>query len=494
MNNYILEMKGIYKTFGGIVALNHVDFFLRRGEIHALVGENGAGKSTLMKVLSGAYKQDSGEIIFEGEKLSIRNPSDSLKKGISVIYQEFMLAPDLSVAENIFIDKLAEKRSIINWKKVNTSAKELLSSLGFSDINPEEKVANLSVAYQQVVEICKCLSRNSKILVFDEPTAVLTVAESEKLFSIIDQLKNNNVSIIYISHRLEEIFRLADRISVFKDGVNISTTEKNNISIDELVLLMVGREISQMFPEHNHQIGEEVLKVNNFSISKNQKPINFSVKRGEILGFSGLVGSGRTEIMRAIFGADSFNDGEVYINGKKHKYISPRESIKQGIGMLPEDRKQQGLLLEQSIQINTSLPVIDKFTKFFVIDKKLEKKEVVSTLAKFNTKYRDTDNNVSTLSGGNQQKVSLSKWILSDCECLILDEPTRGVDVGAKTEIYKIIEDLAQSGLAIILISSEMAEIIGMCDRVLVMREGQIAGELTSEISEEKIIKLAMGV
>ncbi len=494
MNGNILEMKGIVKSFGGVRALRGVDFFLQRGEVHALIGENGAGKSTLMKILSGAYKEDAGEIYLESSKIVIKNPSDAIKKGISVIYQEFMLAPDLTVAENIYIDKLTNGKKIINWKKINTAASQQLTQLGFSEIDPKEKISNLSVACQQVVEICKCLTRNSKILVFDEPTSVLTFSETQKLFSIIKQLKDRGVSIIYISHRLEEIFQLTDRITIFKDGANVSTVLMKEISMGELVTLMVGREISQMFPLRNRTPREIILKVDHLCSEPSIHDISFFARRGEILGFYGLVGAGRTEVMRAIFGADKYTSGQIEINGKKQEKITPQISIKLGLGMLPEDRKKQGLLLEQSVRINSSLATLKRYTHFSIIDKKAEKNAVVKILSKFDSKYKGIEDNVNSLSGGNQQKVALSKWVLTECACMIFDEPTRGVDVGAKVEIYKIIDELANAGLSVIVVSSEMAEVIGLCDRVIVMREGTIVGELTENITEQTIIKLAMGV
>lgn len=491
-----LEMRGISKSFGGVKALVDVNLQVEKGEVHALVGENGAGKSTLMKILSGAYKKDAGEIALDGQVVKINSPKDAKDLGIAVIYQEFMLAPDLSVAENIYIDKLNKGKSIINWKKLNQSAKEQLSALGFDDIDPTTRVGNLSVAYQQVVEICKCLTRNANILVLDEPTAVLTFAEIEKLFEIIERLKSRGTSIIYISHRLEEIFRLSNHITVLKDGKYVDTVETASIDKQQLVNMMVGRDVSNFFPSRNTKTGDVVLSVENLIVDNTIKDVSFNVREGEILGFSGLVGAGRTETMRAIFGADAKTSGKVVYLGKEVNFKNTKEAIRSGFGFLPEDRKQQGLLLEQSIRINATLTILYKLkNKIGVINHKKEKEYVNELLSSVATKFGNTEDNVNSLSGGNQQKVALVKWIAANCKCVVFDEPTRGVDVGAKTEIYRIMNELAENGVAIIMISSEMTEIIGMSDRVIVMRQGEITGELQkNELSENSLIKLAMGV
>ncbi len=492
---YAVQMKNISKHFGGVKALSDVSLYVEKGEIHALIGENGAGKSTLMKILAGAYQKDSGEIVIDGKEAKISSPKDVINLGVSVIYQEFMLAPDLTVAENIFIDKLAGSGKWINWKSLRKKAKEQLFNLGFDDIDPDAKVGSLSVAYQQIVEICKCLARESKVLVFDEPTAVLTFSETRKLLSIIQNLKANGVSIIYISHRLEELLEISDHITVLKDGKYVATVATSSINKEELVTMMVGREITQLFPERKAKIGKEILKVENLYAGELVKDVSFSVKSGEVLGFSGLVGSGRTEAMRAIFGADKKNSGKVIYFGEEVNFKDPKEAINKGLGFLPEDRKKQGLLLEQSIRMNTTIASMYKIKKFGIINHKKEKEYVKELLASIATKYGKMDDNVNSLSGGNQQKIALAKWLSADCKVLVFDEPTRGVDVGAKTEIYKIINKLAEEGVGIIVISSEMEEIIGMCDRAIVMRQGSIAGEVSrSELSENNLIKLAMGV
>ncbi|MFJ8258259.1 sugar ABC transporter ATP-binding protein [Peribacillus asahii] len=492
---YAVQMKNITKRFGGVKALTDVSLNVEKAEIHALIGENGAGKSTLMKILAGAYQKDEGQIFIGGREAKITSPKDVINLGVSVIYQEFMLAPDLTVAENIFIDKLADSSMFINWKTLKRRAKEELIKLGFDDIDPEEKVGSLSVAYQQIVEICKCLARESKVLVFDEPTAVLTFSETQKLLSIIRNLKKNGVSIIYISHRLEELLEISDHITVLKDGKYVDTVVTSSINKEELVSLMVGREITQLFPERKAKIGKEILKVENLSAGNLVKDVSFSVKSGEVVGFSGLVGSGRTEAMRAIFGADKRKSGKVIYFGEEVNFKNPKEAINKGFGLLPEDRKKQGLLLEQSIRMNTTLASMFKIKKLGVINHKKEKEYVKELLASIATKYGSMEDNANSLSGGNQQKIALAKWLSADCKCLVFDEPTRGVDVGAKTEIYKIINELASEGVGVIVISSEMSEIIGMCDRAIVMRQGAIAGEVDkSELTENNLIKLAMGV
>lgn len=493
---YRLEMKNITKNFGGVKALVDVSFSMKKGEVHALIGENGAGKSTLMKILSGAYQRDSGEILLDGHEVKINSPKSSKDLGIAVIYQEFMLAPDLTVAENIFIDKLTAGKMTINWKDLKEQAKKQLCKLGFADINPGARVGSLSVAYQQVVEICKCLTRDAKILVLDEPTAVLTFTEIEKLFEVVNKLKQDGVSIIYISHRLEEVFELSDNITVLKDGTIVDTVPTDSIDKQRLVNMMVGRELTQLFPSRNAVIGKEVMKVVNLNAGNMVKDVNFGVRAGEVLGFSGLVGAGRTETMRAIFGVDKKESGEIIYFGKKVDFKNAKQSIRNGFGMLPEDRKKQGLLLEQSIRMNTTLASLHKVAnRIGIINHKKEKAYVKDLLGSVATKYGSTEDNVNSLSGGNQQKIALAKWLSAECKCVVFDEPTRGVDVGAKTEIYKIINTLAEQGTAIILISSEMPEIIGMCDRAVIMRQGTVAGELTKdELAEKNLIKFAMGV
>jgi len=495
--DYRLQMKDISKSFAGVHALKGVNLNVKKGEIHALLGENGAGKSTLIKILSGAYQKDAGEIYMDGKKVKISTPRDAKELGIAVIYQELVLAPDLTVAENIFIDKLSQGRGYINWRKLRADTKEQLEKLGFGNIDPNSKCGDLSVAYQQVIEICKCLTRNAQILVLDEPTSVLTFNEIKKLFEVLNKLRDENVSIIYISHRLEEIFELSDNITVLKDGTYVDTVSTNSIDKHKLVNMMVGRELKDLFPARNAKIGEVVLSAENIRSSPRVNNVSFYVRAGEVVGFSGLVGVGRTETMRAIFGADRMESGRVVYYGKDTHFKDPKDAVKNKFGMLPEDRKNEGVLLEQSIRINVTIAALDKVTDRtgFIIRRKTEKEFVESILQSIQTKYVSIENDVSSLSGGNQQKVALSKWIAADCRCIVFDEPTRGVDIGAKVEIYKVINHFAEKGIAVIMISSEMPEIIGMCDRVYVMRNGKITGELEKqELTEDQLIGLAMEV
>lgn len=490
---YRLEMQNISKQFGGIRALNDVTVRVKPGEIHSLIGENGAGKSTLIKILSGAYSKDAGTVCIDGKQVNITSPLDAKQLGIAVIYQEFMLAPDLTVAENIFIDSLTQNGKFINWKKLKSDAKERLEELGFGNIRPDEKVRNLSVAHQQIVEICKCLTRHAGILVLDEPTAVLTVAEIEKLFRLIRLLKEKNVSIIFVSHHMNEIFELSDSYTVLKDGCFVNSGLVKDVTNDDLIHMMIGRELTQMFPVRNAKLGDVVLKVEHLNVENKIEDVSFEVRAGEVLGFSGLVGSGRTETMRAIFGADKKTSGTVTFLGEKVDFKEPKEAVDKGFGYLSENRKTMGLLVNQSIRMNTTMASMRKITNRGFIKHKEEKEYVKKLLAQMSTKYDSIEKNVNSLSGGNQQKISFAKWVSADCKCIVFDEPTRGVDVGAKVEIYEIINELARQGVAVIMISSEMTEIIGMCDRTYVMSRGRITGEVSKEeLNEDAIIKLAM--
>jgi ribose transport system ATP-binding protein len=491
-----LEMRGIVKNFGGVQALKNAQLTLRCGEIHALMGENGAGKSTLIKVLSGAYQRDSGEILVEGKAVDIANPREGKSHGISVIYQEFALAGDLSVAENIFLEKISA-RPFVHWKSLNEDAKERLQTLGFGDIDVKKPVSQLSVAWQQVVEICKALSSDIKVLVLDEPTAVLTSHEAERLFALLRNLKERGVCIVYVSHRLEEIFSLSDCITIMKDGEYVDTVNTKEITPTELVTRMIGRKLSDMFPVRKFFHGKEVvLEVNGLHAGKQARNISFKLHAGEILGFSGLIGSGRTESMRALFGADKKDAGQILIDGGKVRIKNPNSAVKRGVGMLPEDRKAQGVLLNLPVLQNITMSSLKKHTALFgIIQRKKERASVTVYADAINIKMESVDAPVATLSGGNQQKVALARWLAAGCRILILDEPTRGVDVGAKAEIYKVINDLAAQGIGIIFISSEMPELIGMCDRAIVMRNGAMAGTLEKkDLTENNLIRLAMGV
>lgn len=494
-NEYQVEMNNICKSFEGVKALQNVDLCVKPGEVHALMGENGAGKSTLIRVLSGAHRPDSGEIKIRGKKVYIASPKDGIKNGISVIYQEFALVQDLSVAENIFIDEFREKHSFVDWKDMRRRAKEFLDEVGFGNISVTAKVRDLSVAYQQVIEICKALTRNASVLVLDEPTAVLTMKEVEQLFKLLENLKNKGVAIIYVSHRLEEIFRISDRITVLKDGKFVKTVETSSVDAQTLVSLMIGRDLHTFFPERTSNIGKNVLSVEHVRAGMAVKDISFNVREGEVLGLSGLVGAGRTEAVRAILGVDKLDGGKVVLNGEEVRIKSPKKAFELGIGLLPEDRKRQGVLLRMPIKHNITLSCLGDFCSLGWINKKKENNYADNLAQKFAIKAASLNNNVESLSGGNQQKVAIARLLASNCKVLILDEPTRGVDVGAKIEIFKIINSMVEQRYAIIIISSEMTEIIGMCDRAVVIREGRTVGELEKdELTELNIIKYSMGV
>lgn len=489
-----LEMRGVSKEFGGIAALDDAQFSARSGEVHALMGENGAGKSTFMKVLAGAYQHDRGEIRIDGEPVSIANPHDAMRRGISIIYQEFSLAQHLTVAENILIEALGHN-FVIDRKTMRARAAALLSGMGFDDIDPDEIVGNLTVAHQQVVEICKALSRECSILILDEPTAVLTNHETEKLFKLVRQLRDRGVCIIYISHRLDEIFSLCDRVTILKDGATVGTWETAALDHKSLVNLMIGRELTDFFPRREVTLGPVVMEVENLATGALVSGVTFNVRRGEVLGIGGLVGAGRTEVLRAIFGADPLSEGEVRLRGRALGVRRPGEAVRAGIGLVPEDRKREGCLLNMPILTNAMLTPVNPHLGFLGLLRSRKERAATESLRRgLNLKTASIDAEAGTLSGGNQQKVVLMKWLVSGCDVLLLDEPTRGVDVGAKVEIYRVINELAANGAAIVMVSSEMLELIGMCDRVVVMHSGRNAGELCGDlITEEGIIELAMG-
>ena len=491
-----VQMTGICKSFGGINALNDVSLELRAGEIHALMGENGAGKSTLMRIMSGVYQADAGEIMIEGEKKQMLSPKDGIDNGISVIWQEFSLMPHLTVAENILIDELNTGKKIVNWSEFYRKARAILDELGYSNIDERSAVGSLSTSQQQVVEICKALSRKSKILVLDEPTALLASQEVEKLFGILKRLREQGVSIVYISHRLEEIFALSDRITVLKDGELVGTIETKQTDDEHLMLMMVGRKPSDLFSPRHAEIGAVRLRAEGLQRGNKVKNVSFKVRAGEVLGFAGLVGAGRTEALRLVFGADKMDAGEIFLDGKKVSISSPADALRLGIGLLPEDRKREGVLLKMPIRVTATLSSLKNYTNGIGrIAFGKEKQAVEETCAALKLKCRSIEQNTSELSGGNQQKVALSKLLLAGSSVLILDEPTRGIDVGAKVEIYQLINQLAEEGKSIILISSEMMELMGLCDRIVVVHDGSVSATLErDEISEENLIKYSMGV
>ncbi len=496
MSDYVLEMKNITKIFPGVVALNNVNFLVKRGEVHALLGENGAGKSTLMKILAGTYLPDAGEIFIEGEKVVFTHPLDAIKNGIAVIYQELNLVPTMNAIDNVLLGHEVSKNGFIREKEHKAEAKKWLDLVGRDIIqNYSVPVSQLSVAQQQMVEIAKALSLKAKILVMDEPSATLTDKELEKLFSIIKELKEKNVTIIYISHRLEEIFNVCDRATVLRDGNFINTVEVKEVDKNKIISMMIGRDLKNTFPPKTNVAKDKILlSVKNVNVGKKVKDASFDLYSGEILGVFGLVGSGRTELMRAVIGADRIDSGAVFLNGKKIVFRHPKESIKCGIGFATEDRKAQGLFLNMNVVSNISMACLEKFKKSGMIDSTLENKNAKKYVSELNIKTPSILKNVGELSGGNQQKVVLAKWLSTDSKVLILDEPTHGIDVGAKYEIYTLMNELAEKGFGIIMISSELPEILGMSDRIIVMHEGRITGQLNrQEATESKVMYYATG-
>ncbi|OGU59999.1 MAG: D-xylose ABC transporter ATP-binding protein [Ignavibacteria bacterium RBG_13_36_8] len=493
-NDIILKMEGIGKTFPGVTALDDVGFELRKGEVHVLLGENGAGKSTLVKILSGAIQKTSGRISLFGDDTIIKSPRHALALGISIIYQELNLIPYLSAAENIFLGReITNKIGLIDKRAISKAAQNIMDDLCV-EIDVGLPVKNLGIAKQQMIEIAKALSFNAKILIMDEPTSALTETEIKQLFSTIRRLKEKGVSIIYISHRLEELFEIGDRVTVLRDGKKIGTRNIAETNKNELILLMVNREVKEQFPKQKAQIGDEILRVEGLTRKGTLKNINFSLHQGEILGISGLLGSGRTELARALFGADKIDSGKIFIKGVIQKIDSPRDAINIGIGFLTEDRKSQGLILVLSLKENISMPSLNRFSKFGIVNSKLEEEATKSFVDKLQIKTPGINQKVIYLSGGNQQKVVLAKWLCRNADILIFDEPTRGIDVGSKVEIYQLMNQLTAAGVAVIMISSELPEILGMSDRILVMHQNEIATEFTvEEATQEKIMQYALG-
>jgi ribose transport system ATP-binding protein len=492
-----LQMRGIIKHYGPSPVLRDVTFLAEKGEVHALVGENGAGKSTLMKILAGAVRRDSGGIDIASQSAAINSPHDAHRLGIHAVYQEFSLIPHLSIAENILLSQMP-KFSLwrwVNWSKVYEQAQQNLSEIGFSDLDVTTLVSRLSVPQQQMVEIAKAVVKKPRILILDEPSAVLSQNELERLFSLIERLKAQGTLVIYISHRLDEVFQVGDRITVLKDGEIVGTVRPQEIDQNQLIKMMVGRTLEEIYPSRRTPVGEELLRVDRLSASGRFSDVSFSLRRGEILGMFGLVGSGRTEVARCIFGADIPQRGEVYINGKRIVIRAPRQALDAGIGFLTEDRKRNGLVLTATIRDNISLASYPQITRWGVLNRPRQEKLVQQKIEELRIRPPHLRKLVWQLSGGNQQRVALAKWLLVNADVLILDEPSRGVDVATKGQIYQAMRDIAESGVGILLISSEMIEILGMSDRILVMREGRIAGELSrDEANEESLIALAAGV
>ena len=495
MGEVLIRMEGIEKRFPGVHALNQCHFELRAGEVHALVGENGAGKSTLMKIIGGIYHKDAGHIYLNGGEVEIQNPRQAQHLGISIIHQELNLMPHLTVAQNIYIGR--EPRGKVNFvvddKTTNKQADGLFEMLSL-DLDPDTKVADLTVAKQQMIEIAKALSFNAKILIMDEPTAALTDAEIEDLFTIIRQLRQNGVGIVHISHRLEELKLIADRVTVMRDGRMIDTLLTEEASIDKIISLMVGRIIFESAPEIPENPSEEVvLEVRNLNLGKALRKVNFNLKKGEILGFAGLMGAGRTDVARAIFGADKIDSGEIFINGKQVQIKNPKDAVASGIGYLSEDRKRYGLALGMDVKENIVMASMKRFIRWHSwMDFKKAASRAGEMVEALNIKTPNLEQKIKFLSGGNQQKVVMGKWLTADTNILIFDEPTRGIDVGAKSEIYKLLNDLAQSGKSIIMISSELPEILRMSHRVVVMCEGRVTGILDAdEMTQESSMTYA---
>jgi ribose transport system ATP-binding protein len=496
MKKPLVEMTAIEKRFPGVHALKQCQFELRSGEVHALVGENGAGKSTMMKILTGVYQKDEGIIQYKGQEVAIPNTKVAQETGISMIHQELNLMPDLTVAQNIYIGRepLKAFHMLLDEKKLNRDAEQILDYMNL-DLDPNTLISKLSVAKQQMVEIAKALSFNSEVLIMDEPTAALTDSEIDELFRIIESLQAKGVGIIYISHRMEELLRITDRITVMRDGAYINTVETKQVSIDQIISMMVGRQIYQSTkPRMNEKYNEKVLEVKDLNRGSKLKDINFHLNKGEILGFAGLMGAGRTEVARAIFGADTIDSGEILIQGEKVQINNPHDAVKKGIGYLSEDRKLFGLMVEMDVKTNMAIASYKDYMRFggaWMNDTKIIKaaKQSVESLS---VKTPSVHQTVKFLSGGNQQKVVIGKWLTRDCQILIFDEPTRGIDIGAKGEIYKLLNELADQGKSIIMISSELPEILRMSHRIVVMCEGRITGELSSEAaSQEAIMSLA---
>ncbi len=489
----MLKMNHISKSFPGVKALDDVSISVEQGEIHALVGENGAGKSTLMKILSGAYSLDEGEIILDGEKIENTTPAKMIEKGIAVIYQELMLLPHRTVAENIFLNRYPKnKAGKIDYKKMEADAKKVIEELKL-DLNPSAVVEDLSVAKRQMIEIAKAMSRNAKIVVLDEPTAVLGDNELEGLFRIVKNLAAEGVTFIYISHRLKEIFELCTSLTIMKDGQLVESGSVENYTTEKLVSKMVGRDVKDIYPKREKNIGDVVLSVKGLTRKGVIENVSFDLHKGEILGIAGLAGAGRSEVLRAVIGADPIDSGSIELEGRPVRFKSVKDGILAGLGIVPEERKAEGLMLQQDMIFNMTIPALRKYkNRFGKLTHSKETKVTEKYINMFHIRPGSPHTVTNFMSGGNQQKVVLSKWIAADCKILLVDEPTRGVDVGAKQEIYEILNDLIEKGLSIIMVSSELPELLGTCDRIMVMNEGRQTGLFNiEECSEETLMTFA---
>jgi ABC-type sugar transport system ATPase subunit len=491
IQNTLIEIRNISKSFPGVKALKNVSLDIYSGEVHVLIGENGAGKSTLIKIITGIYQNDSGEIRLKGKLVHFTNPKQAIKAGISVIHQELSLIPDLTVADNMFLGREVAKGKFLEKKVMNQRTQEIFSSLDL-DINPEEKIRNLSTAKKQMVEIARSVSWNSSLVIMDEPTSSLAEHEVNSLFKIIRKLRSENVGIIYISHRLQEIPEIGDKITVLRDGILVKTLPVNETNENKLVSLMVGRQINNYYHRENKKTGKIILKIESITRKPHFKDISFCLREREILGIAGLIGAGRTELLRSIFGVDKIESGSIFLHGQLIDFNHPIQAIHNKIGLVPEERRDQGLLLNKSVKENVSLPSINIRAKKGFIDKLWEIKVTEEYKKKLQVKTPSIGTIIEFLSGGNQQKVIIARWLAADSKILLLDEPTRGIDVNAKAEIYHLMNDFTKSGGSILMVSSELLEILGIADRIIVMREGMIAGILDhKEASEEKIMTLA---
>lgn len=495
MGDVILTMKGIDKSFPGVHALDHVDLEVRKGEVHALMGENGAGKSTLMKVLTGIYTKDEGTITYEGKEVEFSNPREAQDAGIVIVHQELNMMGHLTVAQNIFIGREIMNGKLIDDRKMNEEAKKLFDQLGI-DIDPKETMSRLTVGKQQMCEIAKAISHEARVIIFDEPSAALTEAEIEELFKIIRDLREKQMGIVYISHRMDEIKVITDRVTVMRDGGYVGTLITKDSTKDDIINMMVGRVIYED-PKTESAVPKDapvVLKVEHLNAGRMVRDVSFELRKGEILGFSGLMGAGRTETARALFGADPKESGDVYVNGQKVEIKTPQDAVKCGIGYLSEDRKRYGIVVAKTIAENSTMASLENFMKGAFIDKKKENQVAQQYVETLKTKTPGVEQLVVNLSGGNQQKVVIGKWLFTESDVLIFDEPTRGIDVGAREEIYHIIDNLAKEGAAILVISSDLPEVLTISDRIYVMREGRIAGEINYEdASQELIMSYASG-
>ena len=495
MNDTLLSMKGIMKDFPGVRALDHVDFDLYAGEVHVLAGQNGAGKSTLIKILTGAYEKDEGEIILRGKQTEIRSPHHSIALGIAVIYQELNLVPYLSVGENIFLGREPKRLlgTSVDWGKLHRQATHQLSTLGIH-VDSKAIVGTLGVGLQQMVEIAKALSQNADLLIMDEPTSALTEREIEVLFDTMKKLKKSGVAVIYISHRLKEAQEIGDRVSVIRDGKNVGTLDMSEATTEKIAAMMVGREVKGRFNRERQPLGDEILRVEDLSRGRAVRNASLSVRAGEVLGIAGVMGSGRTELVRVLFGADRRDTGRIFLEGEEIKIHSPADAVREGIALLTEDRKAQGLVQGMSVKGNVSLASLDRFASLGIVNSHTETEAVNGFVHDLRIMTPSIQNEVQYLSGGNQQKVVLAKWLCTLSRVFIFDEPTRGIDVGAKLEIAALINNLAKEGAGVIMISSELEELVALADRVLVMREGEIVREFTwEEVSEEAILYYALG-